>query len=500
MESLAGMDALLGKPFKVRDYPMARRSRREWPILSGALILTDCVMIAAAFAISYIIRFESNLNGRIFELDVHESLPFYLTVVGVLLPIWLLIFFLFGLYNRQNLVSGTKEYSLIFRACTTGFLFIIVSGFLEPDLLLARGWVLLAWLFTFCFTMVGRFTVRRIIGYMRTRGFFLSSAIVIGTNDEAFSLAAQLSDWEFSGLHLLGFIEDETADYESNYDLPIIGGLEDLDEIVNEFGVEEIIIATSAISRDRRLEIFRRFGVSDKVTVRLSSGLYELITTGLEVKEVASVPLVKVNKVRLTGMDEFLKLILDYLITIPGLAVILPMLAIISLLIKWDSPGPAIHRRRVMGVNGRQFDAFKFRTMHVNGDEILEKHPHLKAELALNHKLKDDPRITRIGQFLRKTSLDELPQLFNVIKRDMSLVGPRMIAPPELEKYSQWNINLLTVRPGITGLWQVSGRSDLNYEARVNLDMYYVRNWTLWLDLRILIQTPLAVVKGRGAY
>jgi lipopolysaccharide/colanic/teichoic acid biosynthesis glycosyltransferase len=138
--------------------------------------------------------------------------------------------------------------------------------------------------------------------------------------------------------------------------------------------------------------------------------------------------------------------------------------------------------------------------MHVDGDAILEKHPHLKAELALNHKLKDDPRITRIGKFLRRTSLDELPQLFNVVKRDMSLVGPRMIAPEELEKYSQWNINLLTVRPGISGLWQVSGRSDLNYEARVNLDMYYVRNWTLWLDLRILIQTPLAVFKGHGAY
>lgn len=377
---------------------------------------------------------------------------------------------------------------------------IIVSGFLQPELVLARGWVLLGWFFTFFFTALGRFIIRRIIGRMRARGYFLASALIIGTNDEAFSLAAQLSDWEFSGLHLLGFIEDETADYEPNYDLPVIGELNDVQEIVEEFGVEEIIIATSAISRDHRLQIFKEFGVSDKVRVRLSSGLYELITTGLEVKEVASVPLVVVNKVRLTGLDEFLKLILDYCITIPGLLVILPVMSIIALWIKMDSPGPAIHRRRVMGVNGRQFDAFKFRTMYVNGDEILEQRPHLKAELALNHKLKDDPRITRVGQFLRKTSLDELPQLFNVLKRDMSLVGPRMIAPAELEKYSQWNINLLTVRPGISGLWQVSGRSDLNYEARVNLDMYYVRNWTLWLDLRILIQTPLAVLKGRGAY
>lgn len=498
MESLAGMDALLGKPFKVRDYPMTRRSRREWAYLSLGLVFSDIAMITLAFAISYLIRFETTL--AIFDIQVESSLIFYLRVVAVLLPIWLLIFALFGLYNRQNLVSGTKEYSLVFRACTIGFLMIIVSGFLQPELVLARGWVLLGWFFTFFFTALGRFIIRRIIGRMRARGYFLASALIIGTNDEAFSLAAQLSDWEFSGLHLLGFIEDETADYEPNYDLPVIGELNDVQEIVEEFGVEEIIIATSAISRDHRLQIFKEFGVSDKVRVRLSSGLYELITTGLEVKEVASVPLVVVNKVRLTGLDEFLKLILDYCITIPGLLVILPVMSIIALWIKMDSPGPAIHRRRVMGVNGRQFDAFKFRTMYVNGDEILEQRPHLKAELALNHKLKDDPRITRVGQFLRKTSLDELPQLFNVLKRDMSLVGPRMIAPAELEKYSQWNINLLTVRPGISGLWQVSGRSDLNYEARVNLDMYYVRNWTLWLDLRILIQTPLAVLKGRGAY
>ncbi|MBK9050741.1 MAG: hypothetical protein IPL78_07445 [Chloroflexi bacterium] len=185
MESLAGMDALLGKPFKVRDYPMARRSRREWSVLTLGLVVTDVVMISLAFAISYLIRFESALG--IFAIDVDSSLFFYMSVVAILIPIWVTIFALSGLYNRQNLVSGTKEYSLIFRACTTGFLFIIVSGFLQPDLILARGWVLLAWLFAFCLTMIGRFTIRRIIGHLRTRGYFLASALIIGTNEEAFS-------------------------------------------------------------------------------------------------------------------------------------------------------------------------------------------------------------------------------------------------------------------------------------------------------------------------
>ena len=153
-----------------------------------------------------------------------------------------------------------------------------------------------------------------------------------------------------------------------------------------------------------------------------------------------------------------------------------------------------------MGVNGRQFDAFKFRSMVVNGDEILAENPELQEELAKNHKLKNDPRITRIGNFIRKTSMDELTQLFNVLKREMSLVGPRMISPEEMEMYNKLGINLLTVRPGITGLWQVSGRSDISYEQRVRLDMHYIRNWSIWMDLQLLFQTIPAVIKKRGAY
>ncbi len=154
-----------------------------------------------------------------------------------------------------------------------------------------------------------------------------------------------------------------------------------------------------------------------------------------------------------------------------------------------------------MGVNGRSFDAFKFRTMHVNGDEILDAHPELKEELAREHKLKNDPRITRLGRILRKLSLDELPQVFNVLRGEMSIVGPRMISPEEMEKYQQLGMNLLTVKPGITGLWQVSGRSDVSYEERVRMDMYYIRNWNIWLDLQIIFQTiPAVLISHRGAY
>jgi lipopolysaccharide/colanic/teichoic acid biosynthesis glycosyltransferase len=153
-----------------------------------------------------------------------------------------------------------------------------------------------------------------------------------------------------------------------------------------------------------------------------------------------------------------------------------------------------------MGVNGRMFHAIKFRTMFTNGPEILAQYPELRAELINTHKIKNDPRVTRLGRILRKYSLDELPQLFNVLRHEMALVGPRMITPEEMPMYNHWGINLLTVRPGITGLWQVSGRSDVTYQERVRLDMHYIRNWTIWLDLQLLTQTIPAVLKGKGAY
>ena len=276
--------------------------------------------------------------------------------------------------------------------------------------------------------------------------------------------------------------------------------MNDLHQLVEKYQVEELIVASSAVSSAEITTIFTQYGLLDGLNLRLSSGLYEVITTGLEVKEIGFVPLVGVNKLRLTGLNRSLKLILDYAIAIPGVLALLPVLGLIALAIKLDSPGPAIHRRRVMGLNGRQFDAYKFRTMQVDGDRLLRAHPELQAELARDRKIRNDPRITRLGHFLRKTSLDELPQLFNVLRREMSLVGPRMIAPDEMSMYGQWGMNLLTVSPGITGLWQVSGRSDIPYTERVRLDMYYIRNWTIWLDIQLLLQTIPAVLQKRGAY
>ncbi len=473
--------------------------KNQWLLFIGSLIVLDVLMTGLAFRLAYLVRFEMDIP--IFRLEVVPEMVYYTSLVRFLVPLWIFIFMGMGLYSRSNLLGGTREYSLVFNATSIGMFAVIAFGFLQPDFLLARGWLLVAWILTFFCTAVGRFAMRRVVYALRHSGFFLTPAIIIGANDEGLSLADQLLRWKRSGLDLIGFLDDNQPQgakvYENLYNL---GRLESLKTVIHQYGVKEIIVSSSAFSRDQVLAIFKQHGISDEVNLNMSSGLYEIITTGLQVREMAGVPLVQVNKVRLTGMDLVLKLVLDYALATAAIVVAAPLFALVALAIKFDSPGPIIHRRRVMGVNGKQFDAFKFRTMYVNGNEILEQHPELKAELEANHKLKYDPRITRVGAIIRKLSIDELPQFFNVWRNEMSVIGPRMISPEEMKMYNQWGINLLTVKPGISGLWQVSGRSDVSYDERVRLDMQYIRNWNIWLDIQILLATIPAVLKQRGAY
>jgi exopolysaccharide biosynthesis polyprenyl glycosylphosphotransferase len=474
-------------------------SAYQWKIYIVLLILVDALMTLAAFRLAYFLRFELHLS--LFKLEIVPSISLYFSLVTVLTPLWIVILAVAGLYNRQNLLGGTQEYSLVFTSTTIGIVLVITAGFVGTAFVIARGWLLSAWLCTFILVSLGRFILRRMVYTLRRKGYFLSPTVIVGVNPEAHHLAEQLIDWEHSGFFIHGFVDNELITNGTVYhDLPVLGTLAQLDEIIKTRHVEEIIVVTSAISRDMLLSIFKRYGMSNGINVRLSSGLYELVTTGVQVKEFASVPLLKINKVRLTGIDEVLKAIIDYGLTIPALIILAPLMAAIAIAVKLDSKGPVIYRRKVMGVNGKTFDAYKFRTMAVDGDDIFNTHPELKAEWQHTQKLKVDPRITHLGGYLRKLSMDELPQLFNVLKHEMSLVGPRMIAPVEMENYAHWGTNLLTIRPGISGLWQVSGRSDISYEERVRMDMYYIRNWTFWLDIVILLRTIPAAIKGKGAY
>jgi lipopolysaccharide/colanic/teichoic acid biosynthesis glycosyltransferase len=200
----------------------------------------------------------------------------------------------------------------------------------------------------------------------------------------------------------------------------------------------------------------------------------------------------------ITGARRVFKRIVDIGVSCVSLILLSPIIAVLALLIKLQDRGPAFHRRRVVGPEG-EFDAFKLRTMVVDADQILATNPSLRREFEVNFKLKNDPRVTPIGAVLRKSSVDELPQLWNVLTGEMSLVGPRMITAAELEKYGGAGRIFRFVKPGITGYWQIQGRQDVTYEDRVQMDLYYVSHWSLWLDLKILIKTPIRVARGTGA-
>lgn len=485
--------SLLEQPEKARDIV-----RLEFRIYQAALVFLDFFLISMAFRAAFILRFESR-TSILFQESIVPQVPLYVDMMLVAIPVWLVIFALKGLYQRKNILGGTREYEQLFNSSVLGMLVIISFGFLVPSVILARGWVILAWILAFLFTALGRFASRRVVYALRKTGHFQEPALIVGANEEGQLLADQLNNWRTAGVRVVGYVDDDHCCTLSNH-LQWLGKLDELDQIVKKNGIGEILLVTSALSQEQILALFRKFGTRKEINLRLTSGLYEIISTGMQVNEDGLVPMMTVNKVRMTGWDKILKLILDYAIALPVSLLMLPIFGLISLLIKLDSPGPAIYRRRVMGVNGHEFDAFKFRTMRTDGDEILEKNPELMKEYLENFKLKEDPRITRLGQFLRKTSVDELPQLFNVLRNEMSIVGPRMICPEELAKYDQWDINLLTVKPGITGLWQVRGRSEVSYEERVRMDMLYIRNWTIWLDIQLLIQTIPAVISRRGAY
>ncbi|MDX1524276.1 MAG: sugar transferase, partial [Anaerolineae bacterium] len=370
-----------------------------------------------------------------------------------------------------------------------------------PDLIIARAWLLLSWGIIVVNVILVRFLFRRVIYWLRRKGRFITSVIIVGTNEEAIAVAQQLNYSQSNGIWIAGFVDVHDSDGKEVVDgLNSLGSIVDLSEVVYRHGVQEIIIASSAVSRQQLLDVFNTFGSTDDVTLRLSSGLFEIFTTGMQVRNIGNVPLVRLDKFRLTGLEVIIKAVFDYTLSALGLLVAAPVFVIIAIALKLDSKGPVFHRRKVLGVGGKTFDAFKFRSMYINADEILKENEELYEQFKVGFKLKNDPRVTRVGSFLRKTSLDEVPQLINVLRGEMSLIGPRMITLEEHDRYGKWRINLLTVKPGITGLWQVSGRSDLSYDERVTLDMHYIRNYSMWLDLQILYQTIPKVLRGSGAY
>ncbi len=347
--------------------------------------------------------------------------------------------------------------------------------------------------------------VRVVIQVFLTRRSLSATTLLVGEKQSLSTLLPDelkqrpLRDFGLQGVVLLGKDCGDTT----LAGLPVLGNEDRLLELLSQHQVQQVLIVSSGTHRDDLMRLLKR--VLGKVQqLYLLPDLATMDIAEVESYHMGPHPVFSFNQSLRSPFNQVVKRSLDIAISSFGLLFALPLLAVIAVLVKLDSPGPVLYAGKRWGRGGRTFNQYKVRTMIVGAqealEELLQENPAAQKEWEASHKLREDPRITQLGRFLRSSSLDELPQLFNVLRGDMSLVGPRPKVREEQKKVGVWLENAMIVRPGLTGLWQISGRNDVSYEERVKMDMYYIRNWTIWMDLRILLRTVVVLFKQRGAY
>lgn len=465
-------------------------SVKGWLAISIILIVTDVAALATAFVLAYLLRFKTRIG--VFYVPPESPLRFYSTLVFWLLPLVTVIFAFYRLYRPSYLFDSVDEYTRIVSAATTSMLMIILVSFvLDSGIVISRGWILISWITVIGCVALNRFLFRRFVYALRRGGRIAQRVLLLGSGQSLIDLAAQIRTSPESGIQIVTVIDAQNDAVDANQF--------DLERVIKDTRADAVIIPSGALPQPLlRATVAQIAGLDCEL--QIVPEVHEILTTGVRVREIRGLPLVTVNKVRITGFDLLLKRSLDCIVASAALLILSPVLIAVTFAIRLTSPGPILYRRRVVGQQKTSFEALKFRTMYVDGEQILARHPDLANRLAAEGKLVSDPRLTPIGAWLRRWSLDELPQLLNVLRGQMSLVGPRMITEAELPHFGDWRDNLYTVRPGLTGLWQVSGRSNLGYDDRVRLDMHYIRTYSIWIDIEILLRTIPAVLSGRGAY
>ena len=353
--------------------------------------------------------------------------------------------------------------------------------------------------------LLGLPLLRVLIQQLITRRSLSAPTLLVGELNSLKAVLPQelvqrpLRNFGFLGIVLLG--DTQTADNVEG--LPVLGSEEQLLSLLQKHSVQQLLIVSSGTHREDLMRLLRR--VLGRVQqLYLLPDLATMDIAEVESYHMGPHPVFSFNQSLRSPFNQVLKRGLDIAGSLLGLLVAAPLLLIVGLLVKLDSPGPVFFSGTRWGRGGHTFQQYKVRTMVEDAEKVLQRvldaDPEARREWEASHKLRKDPRVTRLGRFLRRSSLDELPQLFNVLRGDMSLVGPRPKVREEQQKVGVWLENSMVVRPGLTGLWQISGRNDVSYEERVKMDMYYIRNWSIWLDLRILLRTVLVVFRRRGAY
>ncbi|MGB7084260.1 MAG: undecaprenyl-phosphate galactose phosphotransferase WbaP [Phormidesmis sp.] len=364
----------------------------------------------------------------------------------------------------------------------------------------SRGAFLMAWCLSVVFVIIGRYGIRALCARQPWWGY---SVIVMGAGKTGEMVIRTLQRQPSLGLKPIAVLDDDPDKHGTLAGVPVVGTLAMAPKLARALKIPYAIIAMPGVAHPRLSQLLERYGRTFP-HVMIIPDLFGMASLWVGAKDLGGVLGLEVRQQLFLPGPRLLKAVLDKgLVLLIGI-LSLPLIALISLLIACDSPGPILYRQTRIGRGGKLFKAWKFRSMVLDADVALEKylyeHPELRVSWEQDRKIKQDPRITRVGRFLRQTSLDEMPQLWNVFKGEMSMVGPRPIVHEEIWRYGDKFGLYRQVLPGITGLWQVSGRNDVTYDERVNFDAYYVRNWSMWLDIYILIRTLKVVLAGDGAY
>jgi len=463
---------------------------------AAALVAIDALSFAVAGAVAERVRFGSDdmmLRGEPLGLP-------YALVTLLLVPAWVSVLALSSAYDRRVVGVGSDEYRRVFDGGVRALALVAFVAFVL-DLPLARGFVAIAVPLGGFLTLLGRYLARRWLHRQRSRGHCSRTMIVVGSEDNATQLIRHLQRVPYAGFVVIGAcVPGGSGVLEVDGTLvDVLGRPDQARDRVRDLRVDAVGVADSG-SLNGSLHRLAWSLEGSGVDLVVAPVLADVAGPRIVARPVAGLPLLHVEEPRLSGFKCLMKVAIDRVVALVGLVMLAPFLLAVGLAVRLTSDGPALFSQLRVGRGGRTFTMRKFRTMHHGAESQVSALAERNEHDGLLFKLRDDPRRTRVGRWLRRYSLDELPQLWNVLRGDMSLVGPRPPLPGEVERYEDHVRRRLLVKPGLTGLWQVSGRSDLPWAEAVRLDLYYIQNWSPALDATILWKTVRVVLQARGAY
>ncbi len=459
----------------------------------------DLVLTTIAFFLAWWLRSDiaPRLAPSLFPTELYP-LSRYLGLLPLVLAIWTLLLVTREAYTSRRTVALASEVWQVVQVVGAGTLTLAAAGWLLRLDFVSRPFLILFATLDLLFLVSEKLVLRIAARRVRNRGFNYRTLLIVGINPRSEEVAGIIDAHPNWGLKLIGFVAPNGQHADEVAGLPVLGGADDLPTILQEQVVDEVIFVLSR----RQLEEFEEsFLLCSELGIRARVALYfPHMKARVVLEELEGIPLLTFTNTPGAPFPMFVKRLQDIAASLVAVVVAAPFLPVIAIAVKLSSKGPVLFTQQRCGLNGRRFTLQKFRTMYEGSDRRLDEVAHLNEVEGPAFKARRDPRVTPVGKLLRRFSLDELPQLFNVLKGDMSLVGPRPPLPEEVERYERWQRRRLSMKPGLTGLWQVSGRADLDdFKSWINLDLAYIDQWSLWLDFKILLKTLPAVLSTRGA-